>query len=390
MKRISGLERGYVLDALANEFRTSKNNTFCTLAEQKFAKIHNVKYAIGHVNGTQTLHTALASLRLGNGDEVIVPPLTMSSTSISVLQNGAIPVFADVNPKTFTIDPKSIEDNLSQKTKCIISVALYGMPPDYDGILRICKANGVYLIEDNAQGLLAKYKGKIIGAYGDFASYSFQASKHITCGEGGMLITDNGDLADNARRFSNLGYSVVSAKQGKITKDDIQNPYFSRHVSLGYNYRISELLAALIYGQLQRVDSLVERREKVAKLFDEAIGNSDLLIRQSVPEGYVNSYWTYAVVLNTKRPKIDWFKFRDKFINNGGDAFYAAWKLTYEEPLFKAHVQHMPGIRQRYHKGLCPVAEYLQPRLIQLKTNYWNLKEAMKQAEILKKTIKTY
>jgi perosamine synthetase len=248
MDRISELEKKYVLEALSNGFRTSLNSTFNNKLVQEFCGVLGTKYAIGHVNGTATMHTALAALDVRPGDEVIVPPLTMSSTALAVLQNGSVPVFADVDRETFTIDPASIERCVTQKTKAIITVSLYGLSPDYDGILEICRRRGLFLIEDNAQCLLGVYKDKYVGQFGDFSSYSFQASKQITCGEGGMLTTDDETLANNARRFSSLGYAGVSATQGKITRDDIQDPQYSRHVSLGFNYRMSEVNAALPWG----------------------------------------------------------------------------------------------------------------------------------------------
>lgn len=229
-----------------------------------------------------------------------------------------------------------------------------------------------------------------MGTFGDFASFSFQASKHLTCGEGGMLITDREDLADRARKFSSLGYAGVSPKQGKISRNDIQDPYYSRHVSLGFNYRMSEVNAAVLLGQLERAEELVENRIRVAQIFDEALKGNQVLRRQSEPKGYKNAYWSYSAVLDTKDPKTDWYRFRDLFQKNGGDGFYAAWKLTYTEPLFRDEVQNWNGIRQNYNVGLCPSAEYLQPRMIQFKTNYWDLKEAEKQAEVLIKTLKMF
>jgi perosamine synthetase len=237
---------------------------------------------------------------------------------------------------------------------------------------------------------LGTYKGKLVGQFGHFASFSFQASKHITCGEGGMLITDNEEFANNARRFSCLGYAGVSAKQGKITRNDIQDPNYSRHVSLGFNYRMSEVNAAVALGQLERAQELVEQRIKVAKIFDEALAETTLLKRQAEPEGYKNSYWSYSMVLNTDNPQRDWYRFRDLFQQNGGDGYYAAWKLSYYEPLFQDQIQMLPGVWQKYKKGLCPVAEYLQPRMIQMKTNYWNLDEAVAQGEALRKTINMF
>lgn len=390
MKRFTDLERKYVNEVIDNEFNTSKGSVFNNRLEAAFSKLLGVGYSIGHVNGTATMHTALAALDVKPGDEVIVPPLTMSSTALAVLQNGSIPVFADVDKDTFNISAEGIAKVVTPKTKAIITVALYGLSPDYDAILEVCKANNLYLIEDNAECFLSYYKGKMVGAIGDFSSFSFQGSKHLTCGEGGMLCTNNEIFADKARKFSSLGYAGVSAKQGKITRNDIQDPQYSRHVSLGFNYRLSEGNAAITLGQLERADELVNTRVSVAKLFDEAITGSDLLIKQYTPTDYVNSYWSYSVVLNTDKPETDWYKFRDMFQANGGDGFYAAWKLSYFEPLFLNQIQHMDGIWQKYEKGLCENSEYLQPRMIQLKTNYWDLTEAEKQAEVLAKTIKQF
>lgn len=390
MKRFSELEKKYVLEAIENEFRTSKNSIFNNLLEKKFSELFNIKFAIGHVNGTQTMHTALNSLGLIPGDEVIVPPLTMSSTAISVLQNDCIPIFADVNLDTFTIDPSSIKQCITNKTRAIITVSLYGLSPDYDEIVKLCKEYNIFLIEDNAECFLGLYKGKLVGQFGHFASFSFQASKHITCGEGGMLITNDENLANNARRFSSLGYSGISAKQGKISRNDIQNPNYNRHLTLGFNYRLSEVNAAVVLGQLERAYELVEQRVKVASIFNEAIGDSSLLKKQLEPEGYKNSYWTYSVVLNTNNPNEDWYRFRDSLINAGGDGFYAAWKLSYNEPLFIDIIQKDKRIWQKYDKLLCPNAEYLQPRIIQFKTNYWDIDQAKKQGEIINKVINNF
>ena len=390
MKRFTDLERKYVIDVINNEFNTSQNSIYNNKLEKLFADKFSIRFAIGHSNGTATMHTALAALGVSAGDEVIVPPLTMSSTSLSVLHNGSVPVFADVDPATFNIDAGSIERVITPKTKAVITVSLYGLTPDYENIIKVCNKHGLALIEDNAECFNGLYKGKPAGQFGDFASFSFQASKHLTCGEGGMLICNDEQLADNARRFSCLGYAGVSARQGKITRNDIQDPNYSRHMAFGFNYRMSELQAAAALGQLERAEELVENRMAVARIFDEVVLSSDLLIRQSEPEGYVNSYWAYSMILNTGKPEEDWYKFRDLFQKNGGDGFYAAWKLTYNEPLFLNIVQKYSEVWQRYGTGLCPVAEYLQPRMIQMKTNYWDLDEAAKQAEILSKTIKQF
>ena len=390
MERISNLEKKYVMEALENEFETSKNSIFNNRLEEVFAEKFHSKYAIVHCYGSATLHVALLSCGICSGDDVIVPPLTMSSTSIPVVLCGAIPVFADCDLDTFQISADSIEKCITEKTKAIITVSLYGLAPDYDKILSICKKHNLTLIEDNAQCFLGEYKGKLVGEFGDFASYSFQASKHITSGEGGMLTTNNKELADKARQFNCLGYAGVSAEQGKITKNDIQDPQYSRHVSFGYNYRMSELQAACALGQLERIEELVQKRIEVASVFDETIENQNILKRQVEPEGCKNSYWSYSLVLDTDNPTKDWYTFRDLFQKNGGDGYYAAWKLSYNELAYQNVLQKQSGIWQEYDENCCPNAEYLQKRMIQLKTNYWDIEEAKEQANILKKTIDDY
>ncbi len=384
------LEKKYVCDVIDRAFATSQNGLYNTKLEKAFAEKFHTKYAIGHTNGTSTLHTAVHACGVNPGDEVIVPSLTMASTAFGVLQNGAIPVFADVDKETFNIDISKLESLVTPRTKAVISVSLYGLAPEYDELISFCKKHKLALIEDNAECFLGTYKGKLVGEFGDFASFSFQASKHLTAGEGGMLITNNLDLANAARAFNTLGYAGVSATQGKITRDTIQDPTYSRHISLGFNNRMSELQAAVALAQLERSEELVNQRKVVGKLFNEVIGNSDLLIPQFTPEYCENSYWAYSMVLNTDKPETEWYRFRELFKKNGGDGYYAAWKLNYEEPLFLNIVQNMEGVWQKYNKGLNPVAEYLQPRMIQLKTNYWDFAEAEKQAEVLEKTIKEF
>ncbi len=395
--RIGKKEKKYVEEVLATQFSASKGINMLGRLEKEFSKKFGIQYSIGHTNGTATLHSALYAAGVRAGDEVIVPPLTMSATTMAVLHADAVPVFADVDEDTFQIDPKSIKKLITPKTKAIITVALYGLSPEMDEIMDIAKKNKIKVIEDDAQCFLGTYKGKMVGAIGDLSSFSFQGSKHMTAGEGGMVCTNDGDMADAVRKFSVLGYAGVSAKVGKITKDDIQNPNYERHVSMGYNYRMSELCAAVSLGQLERLEELVDRRIAVAKLFTEAIGDCSWLKPQKTPEYSKNSYWAFAVRLT--HPKISWVEFRKKFMEFGGDGIYATWKLTYLEPMFKnwnlsgkekVIEKTYDGKLQNFTEGLCPVAEKIQKEILAFKTNYWDWNRAKKQAEILKKTIKFY
>lgn len=387
IKRIGDLERKYVNEVLDTEFSSSKTYGMVTRLEKSFAKKFEKKFAVAMVNGTATLHIALEAAGVSMGDEVICPPLTMSSTSIAVLMANAIPVFADVDPDTFLITAEEIEKKITSKTKAIITVSLYGLSPQMKPIMDLADKYNLVVIEDNAECYGAEQDGKIVGTFGDIASYSFQSSKHLTAGEGGIVITDDADLADKMRRYSGLGYAGISSSKGRITKDDIQNPDYERHVILGWNYRMSDLCAAVALGQLERMDELVGMRKLSANYYNEAVNGCEWLVPQKVLPGNVNSYWTYVLKLDVD--KISWQAFRKKYLEFGGDRYYAAWKLAYQEPLFKnkAFLNRENINEYDYSRVCCPVAEQLQGSLIQLKTNYYNEQKMIEQANILKKTI---
>jgi len=297
-----------------------------------------------------------------------------------------------VDPCTFQISPSSIVERTTQKTKAIITVALYGMSPDMDPIMEHARSNGIFVIEDNAECFLGEYKGRIVGTIGDCASFSFQSSKHLSSGEGGMIITNNCELATKIRQVQSLGYAGVSAKKAKISKEDIQNPNYDRHVSMGWNYRMPELCCAVALAQTENIEDLVGVRVQAAKIFEQASAeHHDWFVPQFVPEGIKNTYWTWVVKLDTS--VVPWKDFYDKFVALGGDGPYGAWKLTYLEPMFQNRTllgrENFIDTKrlEEYRTGLCPVAEALQGQLLQFKTNYWDLSEAEEQAVILRKTL---
>jgi perosamine synthetase len=392
--RIYGNELKYLKEVLDTEFRSSKGSIMTRRLEDLFGQRFGSKYAISFVNGTATMHAALEAYGVQPGDEVIVPPLTMSATTFAVLQANATPVFADVDEDTFQISAASIEKCITPKTKAIITVALYGLSPDMDAIMKIAKTHEIVVIEDNAECFLGMYKGKLVGTLGDCASFSFQSSKHLTSGEGGMIITNDIDIAEKIRKVQSLGYAGVSATKGKITKKDIQDPDYSRHVTMGWNYRMPELCAAVALAQVENIDTLVEQRCKVAGLFDEVTKGFDWFKPQLVGADYKSSYWTW--VANIDRADISWHEFRNRFVEKGGDGVYAAWKLTYLEPMFEnLNLLGRENFisaenKAKYKRGLCPVAEKIGPRLVQFKTNYWDISQAVNQAAILKDTLQSF
>jgi perosamine synthetase len=361
--RVTDLERSYVNEVLRNQFRTSYAGTMVRRFEEAFARKIGAKYGVACVNGTATLHTALAAAGVGPGDEVIVPPLTMASTAMAVVQCGAKPVWCDVDPGTWTLDPQEVAEHGG--VAAIIPVDIFG--------LRASCFLGAswFVLVDSAQNVEPNMR-----VWGDAASFSFQSSKHLTAGEGGILLTNDEDLANRMRQFSGLGYASLSAKQGRITKDTIQDPHYARHASIGYNYRMSDLQAAVLLAQTERMEELLSVRLEAARLFSMAIEGCDWLIPQYIPEGYTHTYWCYPLLLSEDAP-CSWYEFRRRFIQLGGDPFYAAWKLTYQEPAFGQYKAH------------CPVAESIQPRLILLKTNYFD-EDPLKQAEILRETWRSW
>ena len=394
-RRIGTNELTYVQEVLRTEFRSSSGATFMRRLEEAFAKRFNSTYAISFVNGTATMHAALEAMGVGPGDEVIVPPLTMSATTFAVLQANATPVFADVDAETFQIDPASIAARITSRTKAIITVALYGLSPDMDPIMALAQQHGLKVIEDNAECFLGEYKGKLVGTLGHCSSFSFQSSKHLTSGEGGIVLTEDRELAENIRKVQSLGYAGVGATKARITKKDIQDPAYSRHVTMGWNYRMPELCCAVALAQTESIDALVQRRIDVANIFSEATRDfHDWFVPQKTGQEYVNSYWTW--VCRNDHPSVGWHALRDAFLENGGHGVYAAWKLTYLEPMFeklnllgRERFISADNIGQ-YKLGLCPVAERLQKRLMQFKTNYWDISQAHAQAEILRKTLKQF
>jgi perosamine synthetase len=379
--RVGELELEYVKEAIDLGLTGAMIKRF----EARFAEKFDSKYAIAVNSGTSALHAALLALGIGSGDEVIVPPLTFIATTYAVLYVGAVPVFADINPETFNIDPDLIEEKITPRTKAIITVSLYGLPPEMNSIMDIAKRYKLKVLEDNAQCVLGKYENKIAGTIGDISIFSLQRSKHLTVGDGGVVITNDESLAERCRKFADLGYRTLTAKSitNEDIKEKIQQPDFKRHDLIGYNFRMPEVCAAMGLAQLDKIDDLIQKRIKIAKLYIEAVKGCKWLIPQFVANNVLHSYWAFTIKLDTDNYNISWQTFRESFIKNGGKSFYGAWRLSYLEP----SLLDMKFSNMTYKEGLCPVAESIQPRLIQLKTNFESIKTAEEQALILSETI---
>jgi perosamine synthetase len=398
--RLAPKAREYVGAVLDFGFHNGSSPGFSARLEQAFAARFGRKFGILHANGTATMHSALLAAGVGVGDEVIVPAYTVAMTATVALYANAAPVFADVDPDTWTIDPDDVRRKITPRTRAIIPVSICGLAPDMDPIMRLAREHDLTVVEDNAQCFLGSYKGRPVGSIGDLASFSFQASKHMTCGDGGILICDDEALATRARKAAVAGYSTLTARPGdSVVAEELRcHPSFERHTSLGYNFRLPEIAAAVALAELERLDELVAMRTTVAECYDEVVGRCDWLVPQKVPAGSVHSYWTYAVRI--ARDDVDWAAFRRKFVELGGDGFYGAYLPVYREPVFARLSEAVEARPQRYphfaaalpdyREVRCPAWEAIQPRVIQLKTNYFNVNDAERQAAILGETIRLF
>ena len=256
-----------------------------------------------------------------------------------------------------------------------------------DPILKVAKENNLFVIDDSAQNILGEYKGKVAGTLGDMSMLSFENKKHMTAGsEGGMLLTDNEELAIKARKFGGIGYKHMTASAGRtsLALSDVQNPDYERFDTIGLNYRMSEVSAAIGLAQFERIDAIVDRRIAVANIFSEAVNGCKWIIPQLTPKNYKHSHYTFSFEYKgNENLGISWKEFYNMYIEMGGDGFYSACVVPYLEPVF----QDDECYKDIYTKGMCPVAEDLQKKIMQFKTNYRSLEEAQKKANILKALI---
>ncbi len=392
-----GKEIEYLQKVLEGESWSATGGSWTNTLEKEFSKKIGARYGVAFNSGTSTLHAALEAVGVMPGDEVISPALTVIMDTSATIHANAIPVYCDIDKTTFNIDPYDFEKKITSKTRAVIAVSLYGLSPDYDRIIEIAKKNNIAVIEDNAQSVLSKYNGKILGTIGDISSFSFENTKHISCGEGGMITTNNEQYAEMVRKIGGHGFKNLKAEEGRIrlNQDIFQNPNYKRHDVLGWNYRLSEFNSAVALAQLERVEELVDLRQKSAHLFIQVMKECDYLIPQYTPDNCINTYYTLGVkYYGDQSIGISWENFRKTYLEMGGDGIYGAWSVPYLEPVIseRQFVKRMPSVYKNvnYEKGLCPVAEEVQGRLMQFKTNYRDVALAEFKADLLRKVIKKF
>lgn len=274
-----GREAEYVSECLAST-RLSMGKWVARL-EQAFVQATSACFAMACSNGTAALHLAVMALGAGPGDEVIVPSLTFVATANAVTYTGATPVFVDVDPHTWTIDPAQVERAITPRTRGMIAVHLYGQPADMDTLGWIARKHKLWLIEDAAEALGAEIRGQRVGSFGDAATFSLYGNKLVTCGEGGVVTTNRSDVRYRVEHLRGQGM-------------DPARRYW--HTEVGYNYRLTDLQAAVAVAQLENLNNHIERRRQVAAWYDkhlEGIG----VQRQGTRTGYTSSRWMVTVLL---------------------------------------------------------------------------------------------
>ena len=283
---LAGNERKYVLDAIDSGWISSAGK-YISKFEKSFAEYCGIKHGIAVCNGTVALHLALTALGIGKGDEVIVPNFTMVASAFSICYTRAMPVFVDAEPLTWNIDVNKIEEKITSRTKAIMVVHIYGHTCDMDSIKDIAKKYNLKIVEDAAEVHGAEYKGKKCGSLGDIAAFSFFANKIATTGEGGMVITNDDQLEENSRYYKNLCFPIKGSRN-----------YV--HNNIGFNYRMSNLHAAVGLAQVEKLDYYVEKRRKINSLYKEQLKDVPGITFQPELNYARNVYWMNGAVINEK------------------------------------------------------------------------------------------
>ncbi len=319
--------------------------------EESFAKLVNSRYAVAVSSGTAALHAAMYAIGVGPGDEVIVPTMTFAATANCVVFQGATPVFVDVDPKRLLLDPEQVEANITPRTKAVIAVDYAGHPCDYDVLRTITERYGLVLVADACHALGATYKGRSVGTLADLSVFSFHPVKHITTGEGGMVTTANPNFAERMRMFRNHGIVADHHQRAK------QCSWFYEMVALGYNYRITDIQCALGLSQLRKLQSWLERRREIARRYDVAFAEIEVIHPLDVHPHVSHAYHLYVIRLDLARLRA-----------TRAEIFSALREEGIGVNVHYIPVHLHPFYRERFGTGagLCPVAESAYEEIITL------------------------
>ena len=329
--------------------------------EDDWSKMIGVNHSISVNSNTSGLFTAIGAIGIQPGDEVIVSPYTMSASAIAPLVYGGIPVFADIDPRTFCMDPISIASKITERTKAILVVHIFGHPADMDAIMAIAQKHNLYVIEDCAQAPLGKYKGKCVGSIGDLGVFSLNYHKHIHTGEGGVITTNNSFLADRCQMIRNHAENVTAPRE----IEDLTN-------LIGYNYRMTEIECAIGIEQIKKLPSLIKQRLDNVSFLDEKLSVFPALeILPPMQDNSVNTYYVYPVKFNKEIAGVSRNKFVEALkaelpsavLRETAPLIGAGYvKPIYLQPIYQKQAAWAfnPDLYSgsvSYEKGICPVTE---------------------------------
>ena len=325
-------------------------------AEAKLCKITGAKYAVLIANGTAALHAACFAAGIGPGDEVITTPITFAASANCALYCGARPVFADIDPETYNIDPDSIEKCITDKTRAVVAVDFTGQAVEIRRIREICDRHNLIFIEDAAHSLGTKYNGKPVGSLADMTEFSFHPVKTCTAGEGGAITTDNEALYKRLLLFRTHGITRVQEWMDKPS----EGGWYYQQIDLGYNYRMTDIQAALLSSQLDKLDLFSRRRKELVKRYDEAFAQMpEILVQKEIPESDTVRH-LYIIQLNT-----DLLKCGRKEVFEALQAEGVGVNVHYI-PVYSFPYYQKLG----YTMGCCPHAEHLYERIISIPLFY--------------------
>ena len=397
-KKFNGNELKYLKFCLDSGLKfTKKEGSYTLRLEKLWSKFHKIKHSVTINSCTSGLHVSLLALGISKSDEVLVSALTPIMCGTTIHFTGATPVYVDVDKDTFLMSAKDAERKITKNTKAIILVHMYGGVNNIKLFQNIAKKNNIYLIEDCAEALGAKDENGILaGSTSDLNCWSFQSAKHITCGDGGIVSTNNKKFATNVRKISNLGFKFLSADSGQIslTKEKRQDTNFKRFDKIGFNYRLNEFSAGIALAQFEKVNKFLSLRRKMGKKIERIVNKYSFVKSQFINKKAYSTYYTVAVkILNLK--KLPWKKFRKKFIEYGGtDGIYAPAQIIQNEPVIKKKLIGRCFSSCKYgcvrFCGGTPHASLLQKSLLLFTTNQMTNLEINKQATALSRTLKFF
>jgi perosamine synthetase len=359
-------EEQLVLEALRSGCLSKTGGSLVKRLEGEFAAMLDLPFAVACSSGTAAVHLCISAVHLEPGDEIIVPPITDIGTILPILWQNAVPVFADIEPLTMTLDPNDVSRKITRMTRAIIAVHLAGQMCEMESLRKIADEHKLALIEDCSQAYWAEYKGKLAGTIGDMACFSLQQSKHVTCGEGGLLVTRNQEFARTAGLFAD-----------KAWPRDINSLGSGRFLFLAQNYRMSELQGAVALAQIRKVEAIVARRRHAADLLSSLLSPLAAVNAPHIPPQTKHSYWLYVLRVRQPENGARTQKIGDALLEQG----VPAWVRYIADPLYLSPLFTEPATygtsgypfreygAQKFERGLCPQAEAALDSVIAI---HWN------------------